>query len=373
VIAVLELEIERNRIRNCLQLDLSGSVIAAGLIAGLGGIALAAAEYVTIRGNWIEHNGISFVTPICGIFIAMGAGVTIDANQILDNGPQTGTLNPPQPGPRGGIWLDRAITPVISLDFSLSSYLPEPPALPAASVHDNLVSSPMGPALHIFARGAVMVEANQFTSLTLDPQSSFGAGGIPAGLAVWIGNVGVSAEWPQQKYDYTNIGLNAYPVSGIGASSGSSASVYFGAVSGSVLFNDNQVLFDSRPNDPGPILSSVLIASADDVTAEGNQLVSGVTAQQLITHAIVLGLSVRVADNRFQEMPDPNGLSAFTFALMNSTTDNQGTRCFLIFGLPVLSVGSPNHSLFQLIPTDPCGTLSKMADRFAQVFGLNSL
>src|SRR5262249_34005946 len=139
----------------------------------------------------------SFVTPICGVFIALGAGVTIDANQILDNGPQTGTLTPPQPGPRAGIWLDRVITPVISLDFSLSSYRREPPALPAARVNDTLVLSPMGPAVHIFARGAVMVEANQFTSLSLDPHSSFAAGGIPAGVAVWIGKVGVSAEFLQ--------------------------------------------------------------------------------------------------------------------------------------------------------------------------------
>ncbi len=375
LITVIDLEIERNRIRRCVQVDLHGDLIGPSFIAGLGGVALASAEYVSIRGNRIERNGVSFVTPICGIFIALGAAIVIDGNQILNNGPLAATQTPPQAGPRAGIWLDRATTPAIGLDFDFHAMRGGQQGFPAARISDNIVISPMGPALHIAARGAVMVEANQLTTLSLDPQNSVAAGGVPLGLAVWILDAGKPVEFAGLKYDYTNLGLHAYPAGGLSVSDRVAAASYAGgSIGGAVLFNDNQVLLASRPDDAGPILSSVLIVSADDVSMEGNQCVSRAIRQQLFTNAMVFAISARVAGNRFQEVRDPKGLSAFTFALMNSTTDNQGTRCFLIIGIKKVSVGGPNRSLIQLLPTrDPCSELTSLAAKVLARFGLDAL
>jgi len=39
---------------------------------------------------------------------------------------------------------------------------------------------------------------------------------------------------------------------------------------------------------------------------------------------------------------------------MNSTTDNQGTHCFVAVGLPALSVLTPNRTLAQLSNAGVC-------------------
>lgn len=373
LIAVVDLEIERNRIRQCIQVDLNGNLTGLNFIAGLGGIALAVAEYVTIRGNWIEDNSASFVTPVCGVFIAIGAGIVIEGNQIVNNGPLISTQTPPLVGPRAGVWIDRATTPAIDRNFSLRAVRGEQQGIPAVRISDNVILSPMGPALHILARGAVMVEANQLTSLSFDPQDSLAGGGIPLGMAVWILDTGLPVEFARQKYEYVNLGINSYPLSGARVSGQNVGTTFIeGTVGGAVLFNDNQVLLASRPNDAGPILSSIMIASLDDVSVEGNQCVSRVIAQQLIANATLFGISLRVADNRFQEVLELNGISALTFALMNSTTDNQGTRCFITLGFPTVSVLAPNRSLVEFY-NPVCRQLTQLADAAAPQFGLKAL
>jgi hypothetical protein len=69
-----------------------------------------------------------------------------------------------------------------------------------------------------------------------------------------------------------------------------------------------------------------------------------------------LGWSLRVADNRFKEGLLNARLSAFTLGLMNSTTDNQGTHCFLAVGSSVLSVITPNRTLATMFNAGVCNS-----------------
>jgi hypothetical protein len=75
--------------------------------------------------------------------------------------------------------------------------------------------------------------------------------------------------------------------------------------------------------------------------------------------------SVRLSDNRFQEILGRAALSAVTLAIMNTTTDNQGTHCFYAvssakaWGLSSLLVENPNLSLIDGISKDYCAALIK--------------
>ena len=61
---------------------------------------------------------------------------------------------------------------------------------------------------------------------------------------------------------------------------------------------------------------------------------------------------------RFEERLALPGVSAFTWAPMNSTTDNQGARCFLVVGLAALANRTGNRSLLSVFNGDFCKTLS---------------
>jgi hypothetical protein len=56
-------------------------------------------------------------------------------------------------------------------------------------------------------------------------------------------------------------------------------------------------------------------------------------------------VSVRIADNRFKEGWFNALYSAITLGIMNATTNNQGTHCFLVGGPPALRVDSGNRVL----------------------------
>ena len=88
----------------------------------------------------------------------------------------------------------------------------------------------------------------------------------------------------------------------------------------------------------------------DDVSFAGNQL-SCETREILLTDAFLMGWSMRVHGNRFQEIPARAILSAFTFAPANFTVDNIGTHCVVAYPTPK-TVGSPNVSI--LFPEKRC-------------------
>jgi len=124
-------------------------------------------------------------------------------------------------------------------------------------------------------------------------------------------------------------------------------------------------------SDENALLSSITLISLSDVSFEGNQCQAMTGNHQLFTNVFLLSWSVRMADNRCEDPYTQQGLSALTIAFMNSTTDNQGTRCFEVIGLTSLRVNSPNKSLVSAF-SNVCGGTSKRFQKFFESTGLSA-
>ncbi|MCP3911611.1 MAG: right-handed parallel beta-helix repeat-containing protein [Actinomycetia bacterium] len=114
---------------------------------------------------------------------------------------------------------------------------------------------------------------------------------------------------------------------------------------GHVMFNDNQVLLDLVEGELGITLSSVLVASLDDVSVHDNQMRCVTDFDIVFANAIAVALNtVRFGDNRCQEPPHAwyeatklgvlgTRMSYVTAALVNTTTSNQSTNRFRAFSI----------------------------------------
>jgi hypothetical protein len=295
-----------------------------------------------LRNNWIERNGQSFIDPICGVYVGSVRGLVAESNVITDNGPRVQTSKQPTAGPRGGIVVDLALTPLYGFDLA-SQYMAPEDGYPAARIAGNIVVAPLGRALSLKGRGMFSVAGNEFTSHGVETN------GTLQGVTVLIRNTGVAYEIGQF------LGFASMAQSQPAASAAT-----VGNFGGEVLFNSNQVLLASLDTGGLIIISSVQIWSSDDISADGNQCEGRVPPQQiLVLNGFFLAWSLRLTNNRFEEQIQ-FGLSALTFGLMNCTVNNQGTRCFAIVGLALLTVKTPNISLVSALTSpDPCAVFAR--------------
>lgn len=345
-ISVEGLEILGNTIQRCLWRSLEQ--VPQNMInsMGYGGISLGDVEYLVIKDNVIENNGSDHLDPICGIFVLHGEGMEISRNRIVNNGAKTDQpSNKAKPGRRGGISIVFAVPPVEVTQIAGRLY-PRQNGIPAVKIHDNIVSQPLGQALILNALGPVSVLGNQFTSrgMILNVSS-------PTFLAatVAIVNLGMSNELYFQLFlgnpiDTFNAGgkdieftEEAVFVPREGLDDMVTGSYL---ANGNVLFNDNQCVLDLLETGFSFSFSSILIFSLDDVAFMSNQCDSNLMDDFILSEAIVLGLTCRVNNNRFKEGFAHALYSAITFGiLMNTTTANQGTHCFLTLGIRLSFVG----------------------------------
>jgi hypothetical protein len=138
-------------------------------------------------------------------------------------------------------------------------------------------------------------------------------------------------------------------------------------ITGDTTFNDNRVLFDGPHTEQIFMFSSVGIVALGDVSFECNQCDAMPHGETIVLfNGLVLTyMSVRLSDNRFQEMLGRAAFSAATLAIMNTTTDNQGTHCFYAvssaqaLGLSSLLVENHNLSLADGIYRGYCANLIK--------------
>jgi hypothetical protein len=334
-IVVRRLDVEQNRIAGCLRLELGNQPFGPGLLFAFGGISLVAVEEFTLRNNWIEGNGRSFIDPVCGVFVGAGRGLIVESNVITDNGPFAETNQQPTSGPRGGIVVPLARTPLLGAALTSMKAQIAREGFPAARIAGNTVIAPLGRALMLGAMGLVSVEGNEFTSRGVDRSNvPFGA----LGVTVAILNLGVSGELAGLLPSYNIMGK----LQPAGAVSTVAAAVSL-VLGGKILFNDNQVLLAPVVGE-GAIQSSVLLTTPDHVLMDSNQSTCRLGAEQaLLANSWVLAWSAHVTDNRFEERLSSPGLSAFTLAAFNCTTDNLGTRCFVILGVPAITVNEPNR------------------------------
>jgi uncharacterized protein DUF6519 len=340
-ISVNGLRILGNEIRGCLSRSLAN--IPADMIdaMGYGGIALADVEDLVVDDNAIEDNGPNHLEPICGIFVLHGEGIDITHNRILNNGKKT-----QQPshlgkdGRRGGINVVLAVAPTVPTPIGGALY-PNQNGVPAAKIHENIVSQPLGQALSLAALGPVSVLDNHFTSrgmvLKLNPLS-------PSFLAATVAilNLGVSNEIYSQLTTFSGVlsggssWTTGYELADDGVAAPQEdlddkrAGLYL--ANGNVLFADNRCDLNLLETGLGFALSSIAIISMDDVGFHDNQCDCNLLDDFVVVNAAVIAASVRMSDNRFKEGVMNAALSAATIGIMNATTDNQSTHCLFVQG-----------------------------------------
>ncbi len=353
VYIVNDLLLNENQIVKCAQQIPSETRNA--LRVGYGGVVMAELNEAVIVDNLVRDCGKSSIEPVCGIYIMTGEKFSISRNRILKNGPELdmGELginlnSQTRLGSRGGIFIAFAIKTDF-IDIIASEVISD--GLPAAQIHDNIVVQPLGQALFMIAMGPVSVVGNTLTSQDLDFRNVLT---LIAGT-VFILNLGVSQDMLRRLVEpslsslpgntgitnqipgTTNAGLNEANLLLLGLQ-------YLPG--GNVMFNDNQVLLDQRNLEIDLTLSSCLIATLDDLSFVSNQLeckglalIGNLQEPQLISvdyaicNALLAGITVRTADNRFQEGWTGTFLSLISLAMINSTTGNQSSHCLFAFGL----------------------------------------
>jgi hypothetical protein len=326
LIIVDHLAIRKNRISNCLQIELPEITGSLAGWAAYGAIALAIVTDLRISGNTIADNGRSHLQPICGVFLLAGSGIAIEDNTIRDNGPRIDSAGTAQPGLRGGIFLGFVFAP----DEDIG-----PEARPAARMFDNVVVCQDGQALVVVAAtGAVAVHRNSLTS-----RGASGFGGDVVGLA----SQGTSSGGLAQAY--LRLGA-AVVIVDLGLSSelaptGSFAnSKYLFAAAaqvvlprGALMFSDNEVLLDIGTTRAGLIASSVMLISLDDVSAQDNQLAAWSTNTVLLSDILVIAGSLRIVSNRLSETLLRCLLSGLGVGILCTASLNQSTHCIYVASL----------------------------------------
>jgi hypothetical protein len=362
-VSVEGLNIDGNEIRDCL--NQSQALIEDDMAdsMGYGGIALADVEALSIQHNVIEDNGSQRTNePVCGIYVLHAEGVQISDNRIINNGRRIQQES--LPGPRGGIHIVYAIAPLVGIAlWSAKLKYPRQSGVPAITVHNNVVVQPLGKALSMTALGPVSVTGNQFTSrgMISNPDTL-----ISRISTVSIVNLGISDElYLQQLMTFLAIsqGKDSYDPAAamqMAGQEGLDDRVLGRALaSGNVLFSDNQCVCDLLGTSlSNYILSSVLIMSLDDIGFQNNQcdcnldLISGYDL--VLFPVFLLGLSVRMSDNRMKEGLFNALLSVFSWGLfMNTGADNQATHCLIIREAVLPDRTNRNHNI---VFVDPNGT-----------------
>ena len=360
-ISIENLSISRNHILHCLNRSLPAIDAELEDDMGYGGIALADVLNLKIHDNDITDNGNNPLDPICGIYVLHGEGVEICDNRIIDNGEKFFDDSGEKRGARSGIHLVYALTPTVSVspDDKRNIY-PRQNGVPAAKIHNNIVSHPIGRALTVNALGPVVVSDNQLTSRGIVKGQ---ASAIASTVAIL--NLGISNEFYLQLVAFSQIAKGqvnvASATNGVRGITATEASFVREGLddfkigrylaNGNVQFINNQVVLDELDTLRKLALSAVTILSLDDIAFQGNQCDYSLGPGQdfLIFPNFVLAPSVRLSDNRFKESFLGGFISALSVGILNTTTDNQATHCLLAVGNPGLKVFEHNIELWDTV------------------------
>jgi hypothetical protein len=241
-----------------------------------------------------------------------------------------------------------------------------PNGMPALQLHENVVAVPLGRALTVQSLGSVTVTDNHFSSQSIVP--GFTANFLAASVLIFSFNT--SGNVREEPVGYNNVKNgnvkvmkmqssgtqsqyatppNAPPVdTGANVSGGRQFELMRRSLGGAVHFADNRCELLNRSTERVLIsaLSAVLIVSLDDVSFLGNRVECSLVENRLLVDTFLFGLTVRANDNYWQENFGGALLSAVTFGILNTTTDNHSTHCVLVRG--ALYLNRHNLSLFAL-------------------------
>ena len=358
-ISIENLCIANNHIESCLNSSLPAIVSGMEDDMGYGGIALADVLNLRIHDNDILNNGSNPVDPVCGIYVLHGEGVEICDNRIIDNGKKSNDESQYKTGPRSGIHLVYAIAPSVSISISNKfTNLPRQNGIPAAKIHNNIVSHPLGRALTVNALGPISITDNQFTSrgiIKKDDSSKVST--------VAILNLGLSNELYFQLISFSQLVSQKTNLHSLEANfkNSSADSVSFlnsnlddfklgrYLANGNVMFTNNQVVLDELDTISNGVVSATRILSMDDISYSNNQCDYSLLGDFIVFPNVLFAPSLRITDNRFKESLAGAIFSVLAFGIMNTTTNNQATHCILSRGFPGLEVVKDNIELLDVI------------------------
>jgi len=369
-ISVVGLDILGNTIRECLNRLLKEPSQDRLFDMAYGGISLADVEMLRLYDNRIENNGPDHLQAVCGVFVLHGEGLDISRNHILNNGAKNDRdTEDANKGLRGGIVIRYALPGMTDLEINDHHY-PRQNGVPAVRIHDNVVSQPLGQALLLGALGPVSIQGNSLTSRGIVPGFSLGL----FASTVMLLNLGISNEFYGQIFAFAAAHTDS-PRTASAAVRGEMITTSktglddFGIgqylANGNVIFNDNQVVADLMEVEVSTTMSSVLIISLDDISFADNQLDASFLIDLMISNAIVLGMSVRINDNRFKESLILSLFSAISFGLLfNHTVDNQATHC--IFAKGLLHERVRDNQILMATFCEQLGSLKHVLDQHIQ-------
>jgi hypothetical protein len=342
VISVANLAILGNTISGSLQGALLPFPQAlTGL--GYGAICLPDLQFVVVRDNTITDFGSQPGAQVCGIFILNGEQVEVSRNTILEtrDWATIGAAPAAISGLQAGIGIPMVSPPALSQSATASAWTGSSsqgvatpgtpplyqPGLPALRIDQNVVRLPLGMALDVLGYGPFSITGNQFASGGTVP-------GAPAlVLTVAVVNLGAAIEIDTPT-SFTGLwGSASDPTPPTIQVVDNALS---NSTSGMVLFANNQCQLETRASGAEG-LASVVIFTLDNLTFSNNLTwIDGagtvpIQGTHIILSALMdvflMGGTINVSNNRFQEVLNSVLFSGMTAAVANVTTGNISTFC----------------------------------------------
>jgi hypothetical protein len=349
-----------------------------------GGIVLGTVTGgVDVRGNVVSGNSTSPTAPVCGVFVLNGDAIRIADNRIVDNGAVAGQ-GPLAKGVRAGIAVLLAgtgLAPIatgspIDTVTELNGVFGREADVAASGldggevalqVLGNTVKQLEGRALHAVATAPVIIDANFFCStgyhgfdaVTSDPVTR--AEQFAVGDVVFVENLGRPWETTPPPNPIPSNAAQPPNLAAYLANQLTSPRQFTG-LGGSVLFNNNQVLYSwdvkSPPLTGNPLsFFAAIVLSLDHVTLARNHFSLRLSQESsftptppfttpLLADAFVGAATLEAMHNRLAEVVGKTAFSLITSAeLMNITVLNQSTH-------PVLANTNQNGDTTYLIARD---------------------
>ncbi len=408
LIGIDGLVVENNRFEGCLRLNpwidalqrFPDLPFAAICLAAIGGRQQSRSWIAEIErqgneslvDNRFENNVVVgnaltwFTEPVCGIWVQVSRGLTVRGNRVVDNGVAALPDFQPEEGRRGGVVLGLATVDTFAIELGRNRRGARQDGIPALVFHDNVVVARQGRALDVLAFGPVSITDNQLTAQgPVWIEGQFGTPGLETGLGfnkmaglpirqrksaeyrevfdqlggevVRVVNLGTSNELYLQSFGFSGLSRAGELLDPESPGQEIDAAL----VNGNILFHDNQVVLDALGTSRTFAMSSILLLTLGHVSAQGNQADANLPfSELLLTDVLTFGFSQQMTDNRITKGLVSGVLSAISLGLMNTTSNNQGTHCFLGLGLPQISRVQPNQVMSELFVPQICGWIESL-------------
>lgn len=229
-------------------------------------------------------------------------------------------------------------------------------ALPAAVIHDNVVSCTRGPGLVAVGVGDMSISDNWLESKGLVTQVPVSGEDGPDGIDTLVQNsrtgVVLNLGQPADSVMYSaRMVMGGHVESHLRAPA--SLRVF---PSGRVLIHGNQTRLSLM--DELKELFGFTVIALDDIAFQDNQLEVWAPRAPATVNLLAWGTTLRAAGNRFTEIPNTALLSCGTVGnRFNNTVDNHGTHCILAGGGTVTN--RDNHYALPGICTKLIGVIAE--------------